>query len=170
MLGLFAAGADKVSLNTIVHQQPKVLKEAADRFGRQALVVSIDVKYKSHVGYEVITNYGKERTGIDPVKWAKEVEKLGAGEILLTSIDRDGMMTGYDVKLIRRVADAVNIPVIACGGVGNWQHLIDGVKQGHAAAVAAGNIFHFSEQSTKKAKDYMVTAGINIRRSGFVHQ
>lgn len=169
MQGLFKSGADKVSLNTVVHRQPRVLKEAAEKFGRQALVVSIDVK-QNQSGYEVITNYGQEATGKDPVEWAKTVENLGAGEILLTSIDRDGMMNGYDLKLIRQVADAVSIPVIACGGVGNWQHLVEGGTRGHATAVAAGNIFHFSEQSTKRAKDYMFEAGINVRKSGFVHQ
>lgn len=167
MKSLFNAGADKVSLNTIVHKQPQVLKEAAEKFGRQALVVSIDVK-QNQSGYEVITNYGQEATGKDPVEWAKAVENLGAGEILLTSVDKDGMMTGYDLRLARKVADAVNIPVIACGGVGNWQHLVEGVIKGHAAAVAAGNIFHFSEQSTKKAKDFMFKAGINVRQSDFV--
>lgn len=165
---LFKAGADKISLNTAVYRRPKLLKEAAEKFGRQALVVSIDVK-QNPSGYEVVTNYGQEATGKNPVEWAKTVENLGAGEILLNCIDRDGMMTGYDLKLIRTVVDAVDIPVIACGGVGKWQDLVDGVKKSHAAAVAAGNIFHFSEQSTKKAKDYLDSAGINVRQSGFVH-
>lgn len=167
MQRLFKAGADKISLNTVVHHQPKLLTEAAERFGRQAMVVSIDVKRRGSK-YEVVTNYGKEASGKNPVDWAKRVESLGAGEILLTSMDRDGMMTGYDLKLTRSVADAVKIPVIVCGGVGSWQHLVEGAIQGHASAVAAGNIFHFSEQSTKKAKDYMRKAGINVRQGDFV--
>lgn len=167
MKELFAAGADKVIINTAAHQNPQLLQEAAEIFGRQALVVSIDVTVKPSGNYEVITAYGKEPTGKNPVAWAKEVERLGAGEIFLTSIDRDGAMTGYDLKLTQQVSDAVSIPVIASGGVGEWQHLVDGVVKGHASAVAAANIFHFSEQSTKKAKDFMLAAGLNVRPATF---
>lgn len=160
---LFKAGADKVTVNTIVHHQPEILQQAAESFGRQALVASIDVKKHDGGRYEVITGYGKELTGSDPVIWAKKVEALGVGEILLNSIDRDGMMNGYDLRLVRQVADAVSIPVIAVGGVGKWEHLVEGVKQGHAAAVAGANIFHFSEMSTIHAKKHMRQAGLNVR-------
>ncbi len=166
---LFSAGADKVALNTILYHNPRVVSEAAAAFGSQALVASIDVKINPQGKYEVVTAYGKEFTAKDPVVWAKEVEKLGVGEILLNSIDRDGTMSGYDLGLIRQVADKVSIPVIACGGVGKWQHLVDGVTKGHATAVAAANIFHFTEQSTKKAKDYMFKKGLNVRQVSFVH-
>lgn len=169
MRELFNSGADKVAVNTLAHEDPKTLRMAAEKFGRQALVVSIDVKSDKNGSYEVVTAYGKELTGKDPVSWAKEVEDLGAGEIFLTSIDRDGAMDGYDLDLVRRVADAVDIPVIASGGVGKWKHLVEGVKKGHASAVAAANIFHFTEQSTKKAKDYMYEAKLNVRKSRFVH-
>lgn len=160
---LFNAGADKVAVNTVVHHQPEILQQAAASFGRQALVVSIDVKEHDGGRYEVITGYGKELTGTDPVSWANRVEALGAGEIILNSIDHDGMMSGYDVKLLRAVADAVSIPVIALGGVGEWEHMVEGVKEGHAAAVAAANIFHFSEMSTVHAKKHMRQAGLNVR-------
>lgn len=163
MKTLFNAGADKVIVNTIVNHQPEILKQAAESFGRQALVVSMDVKQHDDGRYEVITGYGKELTGIDPIVWAKRAEALGAGEILLNSIDRDGMMNGYDVKLVRMVADAVSIPVIALGGVGKWQHLVEGVTGGHVAAVAAANIWHFSEMSTVHAKKYMSQQDINVR-------
>lgn len=160
---LFKAGADKVSVNTLIHENPQVLRQAAERFGKQALVASIDVRQRNDTKYEVVTGYGKELTESDPVSWAKKVESLGAGEILLNSIDRDGMMNGYDLRLLRQVADAVPIPVIAVGGVGQWEHLVEGVKQGHAAAVAAANIFHFSEMSTIHAKKYLGKAGLNVR-------
>lgn len=163
MQTLFKAGADKISINTGVYKNPEVLKQAAGRFGRQALVVSVDVKLKHNKQYEVITGYGKLATGKDPITWAKEVEKLGAGEILLNSIDRDGMNEGYDLKLVKMVAEAISIPVIALGGVGKWEHLVAGVKQGHASAVAAANIWHFSEMSTVHAKKYMKENGINVR-------
>ena len=160
---LFNAGADKVAINTIVHRQPSILKQAAESFGKQAMVVSIDVKRHGNDKYEVITGYGKEATGKDPVSWAKKVEELGAGEIFLTSINRDGIQDGYDLKLIHQVAKAVGIPVIASGGVGKWQDLVDGVKKAKASAVAAANIFHFSEMSTVHAKKYMKQKGINVR-------
>lgn len=160
---LFNAGADKVVINTMAHRQPEILQQAAASFGRQALVVSVDVKKHQHGRYEVITGYGKEPTGKDPVAWAKRVEALGAGEIFLTAMDRDGTKEGYDLKLIRRVAEAVTIPVIASGGVGQWQDLVDGVKQGKASAVAAANIWHFSEMSTVHAKQYMQQRGLNVR-------
>ncbi|OGY17007.1 MAG: hypothetical protein A2784_04060 [Candidatus Chisholmbacteria bacterium RIFCSPHIGHO2_01_FULL_48_12] len=163
MRGLFNAGADKVVINTLVHRQPEILQQAAASFGRQALVVSIDVKKKRWGKYEVVTGYGKEATGKDPVAWAKTVEGLGAGEIFLTSMDRDGTQEGYDLKLLRQVAEAVGIPVIASGGVGKWQDLVDGVKQGKASAVAAANIFHFSEMSTVYAKKYMQQKGLDVR-------
>lgn len=168
MKTLFSVGADKVTLNTVLFEHPEVLQHAAEMFGRQALVASIDVK-KTTKSYGVVTGYGKQLTGMDPVSWAKKVEKLGAGEILLNSVDRDGTMQGYDVRLVRMVADAVRIPVIACGGVGKWKHLAEGVQEGHASAVAAANIFHFTEQATKKAKDFMAEAGLNVRQTGFMH-
>ena len=160
---LFNAGADKVVINTIVHQQPSILEQAATSFGRQALVVSIDVKKNRKGKNEVITGYGKEPTGKDPVSWAKKVEELGAGEIFLTSMDKDGTGEGYDLELVRQVAKTVTIPTIACGGVGKWQDLVDGVKKGKASAVAAANIFHFSEMSTVYAKKYMREMGLNVR-------
>ncbi len=156
------AGADKISINSQAVKKPEFITEAAKIFGRQCIVVSIDVK-KINDKYEVITSYGQVATGLDPIYWAKEVANRGAGEILLQSMDKDGTLSGYDLNLIRNIADNVDIPVIAAGGVGEWQHLFDGIVNGHASAVAAANIFHFTEQSTRHAKEYMRLKGIDVR-------
>ena len=163
MRALFNAGADKVVINTLAHRQPEILQQAAASFGRQALVVSIDVKKNSQGKNEVVSSYGEEPTGKDAVEWARQVASLGAGEIFLNSIDRDGTMTGYDLDLLCQVAEAVEIPTVACGGVGKWQDLVDGVKKGKASAVAAANIWHFSEMSTVHAKKYMKQKGLDVR-------
>jgi len=162
MNDIFRNGADKVSLNTEAVRRPSFISEAANKFGSQAVVISIDVK--KHKGkYEVFINHGREPTGLKPVDWAKKVESLGAGEIFLTSIDRDGLLNGYDLDLVKIVVEAVHVPVISCGGVGKWQDLVDGVNIGGASAVSAANIFHFTEQSTRNAKKYMAEAGIDVR-------
>src|SRR3989338_2509002 len=157
MRELFRNGADKISMNTEAVRRPTLITEAADKFGSQAVVVSVDVKQIANGGYEVYIDHGQEPTGLDPIEWAKRAEALGAGEIFLNSIDRDGSLAGYDLNLIRTVVDAVRIPVIVCGGVGKWQDLADGVRAG-ASAVSAANIFHFTEQSTRHAKKYLASA------------
>lgn len=163
---LLTEGADKVVLNTAAFRDHELLCNAAKRFGDQCIVVSIDVQKSPALGHEVCINRGQEATGVSVINWATEAQKLGAGEIFLTSIDHDGNQKGYDLDLIRSVSDAVNIPVIASGGVGNWQHLIDGVNAG-ASAISAANIFHYSDQSTKKAKNTLFEAGINVRKPEF---
>lgn len=162
MSELFRSGADKVAINTEAVRRPSFISEAADKFGNQAVVVSIDVGNRDGK-YEVFIDHGSEPTGLDPVSWAKKAESLGAGEIFLTSIGRDGSLQGYDLDLIKIVTEAVRIPVISCGGVGKWQDLVDGIKIGGASAVSAANIFHFTEQSTRHAKNYMREAGIDVR-------
>jgi len=156
-------GADKVSINTEAVLHPEFVKESAEIFGSQFIVISIDVRKKESNDYEVIINRGKEGTGLDPVKWAQKVQKLGAGEILLTSIDRDGTKLGYDLDLIRMVSENVSIPVIAFGGVGKWQDLVDGINIGKADAVSAANIFHYTQHSTFNAKKYLIESGLNVR-------
>jgi len=156
-------GADKVTINTIALDQPDFITESAKVFGSQAIIVSIDVKQHEDGRYEVMRNHGREGTGRDPVQWAQEAERLGAGEIFLNAIDRDGMATGYDVELVRRVSDSVNIPVIACGGVGRFPDFAVGIVEGHADAVAAGNIFHFTELSAKQARKALVKMNVDIR-------
>ncbi len=160
---LFKNGADKVVINTEAVRRPEFITEGAKRYGNQAIVVSIDVKKNSKGEYEVFTEHGKRPTLLHPVAWAKQAESLGAGEIFLTSIEHDGMLGGYDLELTRMVSDAVGIPTIACGGVGKWQDLVDGITVGGASAVAAANIFHFTEQSTKHAKRFMSDAGLDVR-------
>ncbi len=162
MSQLFSSGADKITINTEALRNPELIKEASTRFGNQAIVVSIDAKSKTGGGYEVFIDHGKEPTGKDPASWAREAESYGAGEILINSIDRDGSLRGYDVNLISEVVKAVNVPVIALGGVARWEHLLEGINAG-ASAVAAANIFHFTEQSTRSAKKWMEELGINIR-------
>lgn len=159
---LFSSGADKIAINTQAVRTPKLITKAAERFGNQAVVVSIDARRKGTEKYEVFIDHGREATGFDPVDWAKKAEQRGAGEILLNSIDQDGALSGYDLPLIQGVSEAVTVPVIALGGVGKWGHLIDGVKAG-ASAVSAANIFHFTEQSTRQAKKYMANEGIDVR-------
>jgi cyclase len=164
---LLNAGADKVSINTTAVTNPQLVKEATDRFGSQAIVVAIDAKQVSHPGeplrWEVFTHGGRTATGLDAIEWATRMQMLGAGEILLTSMDRDGTKIGFNLPLTRAVSDAVDIPVIASGGVGNLQHLVDGVTQGHADAVLAASIFHFGEYTVRQAKEAMRAAGIEVR-------
>ncbi len=166
MRRFFSLGADKICVNTAAFRNPLLIENAAAMFGAQAVVVSIDARLNNGK-YEVFVNQGSESTGLDPVAWAKTAEKRGAGEIFLTSIDQDGSKKGYDLELTKRVSEAVNIPVIASGGVGEWQHFVDGIVQGKADAVSAANIFHYFEQSTKKAKDYMLSKGIDVRKPAF---
>ena len=161
------AGADKVGINTAAVFNPEFVKEAADRFGSQCIVVAIDAKRVSGEGepsrWEIFTHGGRKPTGLDAVAWARKMEDYGAGEILLTSMDRDGTRIGFDNELTRAVAEAVPIPVIASGGVGELQHLVDGVKEGGADAVLAASIFHFAEYSIGEAKRFMADQGIEMR-------
>jgi imidazole glycerol-phosphate synthase subunit HisF len=156
-------GADKILINTIAFKNPKIITQASKKFGSQSIVVGIDVKLNDKNKYEVYINHGKENTKKDPVKWAKEIEELGAGEIFLNSIDRDGTAKGYDIKLIKLITKNVNIPVIACGGVGTFEHFIEGIKEGNVSGIAAGNIFNFTENSVIKAKKKLQESGIYIR-------
>jgi len=164
---LLNSGADKVSINTAAVSRRGFVKEAAEKFGDQCIVVAIDAKQVSKPGqplrWEIFTHGGRHPTGIDALAYAHEVVALGAGEILLTSMDRDGTRQGFDVALTRAVADAVSVPVIASCGVGNLDHLVAGIRDGHAAAVLAASIFHFGEYSLRQAKDYMAQAGLPVR-------
>ena len=164
---LLEAGADKVSINTAAVTNRAFVKEASEKFGAQCIVVAIDAKKVSADGeaprWEIFTHGGRKPTGIDAIAFAREVADLGAGEILLTSMDRDGTKSGFDVALTRAIADAVSIPVIASGGVGTLQHLVDGVKSGHASAVLAASIFHFGTYSIPEAKAFMANAGLAMR-------
>jgi len=164
---LLNAGADKVSINTTAVTNPQMVADAAARFGSQCIVVAIDAKRVSAddepLRWEVFTHGGRKATGLDAVEWAKKMEALGAGEILLTSMDRDGTKIGFNLPLTRAVSDAVNVPVIASGGVGNLQHLVDGILQGHADAVLAASIFHYGEYTVRQAKEYMAQHGIEVR-------
>ena len=160
---LLQVGADKVAINTAAVETPEVVRQIADRFGSQCVVVSIDARRHAEGTYEVYTHSGRVATGKDPVWLAKEVEALGAGEILLTSIDRDGTMTGYDIELIRRVSTAVSIPLIASGGAGTYAHMAEVLREGKASAVAAASMFHFTEQTPLEAKHYLRTQGFPVR-------
>jgi len=160
---LLLAGADKVSFNSAAVADPEVIAASANKFGSQCIVVAIDAKTVSDGKWEIFTHGGRESTGIDAVEFALEIERKGAGEILLTSMDRDGTKAGFNLPLTRAVADAVKIPVIASGGVGNLQHLVDGVTLGHASAVLAASIFHFGEYTIAEAKAYMQEAGVPVR-------
>jgi cyclase len=164
---LLASGADKVSINTAAVARRAFVKEAAEKFGDQCIVVAIDAKKVSQPSepqrWEIFTHGGRHPTGIDAVGYAREVRALGAGEILLTSMDRDGTRQGFDIALTRAVADAVSVPVIASGGVGNLDHLVAGIREGHATAVLAASIFHFGEYSVRQAKEYMARAGLPMR-------
>ncbi|HVZ14253.1 MAG TPA: imidazole glycerol phosphate synthase subunit HisF [Bauldia sp.] len=160
---LLLAGADKVSINTGAIERREVVREASEKFGAQAIVVAIDAKrVRDH--FEIFTHGGRRPTGIDAVAYAEEVAALGAGEILLTSMDRDGTGDGFDIDLTRAVADAVPVPVVASGGVGALDHFVEGVKGGHASAVLAASIFHFGTFTIRQAKDHMAAAGIPVRR------
>ena len=165
---LLNAGADKISMNSSAVANPQLVKDAADKYGSQCIVVAIDAKRKAdspddNPQWEVYTHGGRNNTGIDAVQWAVQMNALGAGEILLTSMDRDGMQNGFDLALTRAVSDAVSIPVIASGGVGNLQHLADGIKLGHADAVLAASIFHFGTYTVAQAKAFMAAQGICVR-------
>jgi len=160
---LLHAGADKVSMNTAAVLNPQLIADSSARYGAQCIVVAIDAKETAPGKWEVFTHGGRKNTGLDAVEWAKKVESLGAGEILLTSMDRDGTKIGFNLPLTRAVSDAVDIPVIASGGVGNLDHLVAGVKEGHADAVLAASIFHFGEYTVRQAKEYMARHGIEMR-------
>ena len=162
---LLRSGADKVSINTSAVENASFVKEAADKFGSQCIVVAVDAKAKTDKEntWEVVTYGGRNRTGIDVLEWTEQVAEYGAGEILLTSMDRDGTKEGFDNNLVSKVSSGISIPVIASGGVGNLDHLIDGVKIGGAEAVLAASIFHFSEFSIKEAKEAMKASGITVR-------
>lgn len=161
---LLNAGADKISINSSAISNPKLVADAAAKFGSQAIVVAIDARRKpDSSGWEVFTHGGRKATGLDVVEWAKKVTALGAGEILLTSMDRDGTKSGFDLALTRAVAEAVSVPVIASGGVGNLEHLAEGVIEGKADAVLAASIFHFGEYTIQEAKLLMVNRGIEMR-------
>jgi cyclase len=159
---LLTCGADKVSINTAAVNRRAFVKEAAEKFGDQCIVVAIDAK-KVGDSWEIFTHGGRNATGLNAIDYAKEVVSLGAGEILLTSMDRDGTKKGYDIPLTCAIADAVSVPVIASGGVGNLDHMVAGIRDGHATAVLAASIFHFGEHSVREAKTYMAKAGLPMR-------
>jgi cyclase len=160
---LLNAGADKVSMNTAAVNNPQLVADASAKVGAQCIVVAVDAKQTTSGRWDVFTHGGRKNTGLDAIEWARKVESLGAGEILLTSMDRDGTKAGFDLALTRAVADAVGIPVIASGGVGNLQHLADGVTEGRADAVLAASIFHYGEYTVRQAKEFMRSRGIEVR-------
>jgi len=160
---LLLAGADKVSINTAAVHRPEFVAEASERFGAQCIVVAIDAKQTGPGKWEIFTHGGRKPTGIDAVEWAKRMVGLGAGEILLTSMDKDGTKSGFDNALNRTVADGIRVPLIASGGVGTLDHMVDGVREGHASAVLAASIFHFGEFTIAEAKAHMAAAGIPVR-------
>ena len=160
---LLLAGADKVSINTAAVNTPEFVREAAEKFGSQCIVVALDAKQTAPGKFEIFTHGGRNATGIDAVAWAKRMTSYGAGEILLTSMDRDGTRFGYDLPLTRAVADAVTVPIIASGGVGELDHMIAGVREGHATAVLAASIFHFGQHTVREAKEHLRAAGIPVR-------
>lgn len=160
---LLNAGADKVSINTSAVTNPQLVADASSRYGSQCIVVAMDAKQVSPGRWEIFTHGGRNATGLEVIEWAKKMAQFGAGEILLTSMDKDGTKSGFDLELTRAVSDAVNIPVIASGGVGNLQHLADGVQEGHADAVLAASIFHYGEYTVQQAKKFMQERNIPVR-------
>jgi cyclase len=163
---LLNAGADKVAINSAAIHNPEFVREAAQRFGSQCIVVAIDAKQVEQGDrpvWEIFTHGGRKPTGINAIDWAEQMTAYGAGEILLTSMDRDGTKNGFDLDLTSRISDAVTVPVIASGGVGNLQHLVDGIVEGRADAVLAASIFHFGEHTVPEAKQYMAERGVNVR-------
>jgi imidazole glycerol-phosphate synthase subunit HisF len=160
---LLLAGADKVSINSAAVARPELVREAAMQFGNQCIVVAIDAKQTGPGKFEIFTHGGRQETGIDAVEWAQRMTEYGAGEILLTSMDRDGTRAGFNIPLTRAIADAISVPVIASGGVGNLDHLAEGIRDGHATAVLAASIFHFGEYTIGEAKKAMRDAGIAVR-------
>lgn len=160
---LLGIGADKVIINTEALGRPALITEASRMFGSQCVVVSIDAKRKADGRFEVYTQCGTRPTGLDPAAWARQAQELGAGEIMITSIDKDGSLEGYDNELNRIVSDAVTIPVLVCGGAGKWQDFVDGFVDGRASAVCTTNIYHFTEKSIQSAKTYLQSADINVR-------
>jgi cyclase len=160
---LLLAGADKVSFNTAAVQNPDVIRQAAEKFGQQCIVVAIDAKQVSPGRFEVFTHGGRQATGLDAIEWAQRMVRYGAGEILLTSMDKDGTKSGYDIPLTKAISQAVSVPVIASGGVGTLQHLVDGVQAGGASAVLAASIFHFGTHTIQEAKQVMHNAGLPVR-------
>jgi len=160
---LLLAGADKVSINTAAIHRPEFVSEASQRFGAQCTVVAIDAKRTAPGKWEIFTHGGRKETGLDAVDWAKRMEGNGAGEILLTSMDRDGTKSGFDIELTRAIADSLRIPVIASGGVGTLDHMVAGIREGHATAVLAASIFHFGEFSIAETKAHMAAAGVPVR-------
>lgn len=160
---LLLAGADKVSINTAAVHDRDFVRASAEKFGSQCIVVAIDAKRTGDHKWEIFTHGGRNPTGLDAIDYAREVVALGAGEILLTSMDRDGTKSGFDLRLTRAIADAVSVPLIASGGVGTLDHLVDGIREGHATAVLAASIFHFGEYTIHEAKEHMAAAGIAVR-------
>lgn len=160
---LLRMGADKVIVNTEAFRRPEFITGIAKAYGAQCAVVSIDAKTKSDGSYEVYVDRGRQPTGRDPVSWARQAQEAGAGEILITSIDRDGMLEGYDNVLNKMVSQAVDIPVLVCGGAGNWQNFVDGFQKGGASTACTTNIYHFTEPSIKSAKQYLKNAGVDVR-------
>ena len=160
---LLLAGADKVAINTAAVKQPEFVRRAAEKFGSQCIVVSVDAKTTAADKYEIFTHGGRNGTGIDALDWSRRMAEYGAGEILLTSMDRDGTKRGFNLSLTRAVADAITIPVIASGGVGTLDHMVEGIKEGHATAVLAASIFHFGAYTIREAKEYMNAAGVPVR-------
>lgn len=156
-------GADKIILNTEALRRPGFIGEVAKLYGSQCVVVSIDAKKMSDGTYEVFSDFATVPTGLTPTEWARQAQEEGAGEILITAVEKDGSVQGYDLELCRQTADAVTIPVLICGGAGNWKHFVQGFNEGHASAVCTANIYHFTESSIKSAKAYLAKAGIEIR-------
>lgn len=162
---LLLSGVDKVVINSVAYDRPEVISDAAYKFGSQCIVASIDAKNADCGRYECFSNNGKVPTGKDPVEWAVELERLGAGEILITSIEQDGTMEGYDIDLIKAISESVNVPIIASGGAGDYSHMLDALQLGGASAVAAASIFHFTEQTPAEAKEFLARNGIAVRNA-----